>query len=121
MKRFFPCCLIVVGLNYAQVAYAGSYDLSFFSGPTGFRLLDSAGINNQGDVVGWGYNDTGGPSGLFRDPSGTISTFGVGGGDLTMVNGMNDRGQIVGNYYDGSGIHAFLRQPDGAIQTLQIP
>jgi hypothetical protein len=121
MNKLSSCCLVVFGLCFANLAHANSYDLSFFSGPTGFRLLDATGINSQGDIAGWGFNDIGGPDGLFRSSGGSISTFGVPNAALTQVNAINNSGKTVGDYYDASGIHAFLCEPDGTIQTLQIP
>ncbi len=74
------------------------------------------GLNNKGQVVG-SYVDANGTNGLLfnyltntwqtiDDPKQSFSTaFGVNG---TTVNGINDMGQLVGFYSDGTNVNGFL-------------
>jgi len=114
---------VLLSLSLSAVVQASPYTISYFSGPLGFRLLDSAGINNNGDVAGWGFNDPGGPDSFLRSSVGTISTFGVSHytDPFTQAFAINDAGEIVGSYIDRAGVHAFLRASNGAIETLHIP
>jgi hypothetical protein len=50
----------------------------------------------------------------------TITTFDPPNSTYTIAQAINPRGQITGFYLDGSGIHGFLRQPQGAITTFNI-
>jgi probable HAF family extracellular repeat protein len=43
----------------------------------------------------------------------------IGGG--TNAHGINNAGQIVGSYTDGSGTHGFLRSSGGSYTTLDDP
>src|SRR5437773_11223281 len=45
----------------------------------------------------------------------TITTIDPPNSTFTIAQAINPVGQIVGYYFDGSGIHGFLRQPCGAI------
>jgi len=89
----------------------------------------AAGINNHGDIVGTasghfdienqtshgtlhGYLLQAGQSTIFDVPSDL--------GFNTNPNGINDRGWIVGGYYDGDQEHGFLRQGN-TYTTLDYP
>ena len=102
----------------------------------GAAYLVVKGNNNRGEVVGE-YVDFGavpGPDGLLppnsvhgfiREPDGQITTFDVPSPYLHDIGDINDRGQIVGYYYDPtrpfnlSG--GFLREPNGEIVKLDVP
>src|SRR5438477_13135198 len=59
--------------------------------------------------------------GLSTGSQATIYTFtsvDVSGALDTFTNGINDNGEIVGNYDDATGIHGFVRPPGGNIQTF---
>jgi len=43
------------------------------------------------------------------------------GATQTAPSGINDRGQIVGLVYNTTGVHGFLRDPDGTVVTLDVP
>src|SRR5262249_61607269 len=62
-----------------------------------------AGINTQGDMVGYYYDSAGGEHG-FLLTNGTFSTIDVPGSKITMLSGINDSGQIVGSYYVSTNI-----------------
>jgi hypothetical protein len=42
------------------------------------------------------------------------------GADQTLVGGVNDLGQIVGSYHDGSGFHGFVLK-QGTFTALNVP
>jgi uncharacterized membrane protein len=85
---------------------------------TGTNLL---GINNLGQVVGMFTTPTG-TFGLFYD-RGTFSPplSYPGAGNLTIANGLNDRGEIVGVFQDATpGEHSFLYKA-GRFQAVGYP
>jgi hypothetical protein len=66
-------------------------------------------INDQGEVAGW-YLTTGSlvPHGFVYD-NGTLTTIDVPGATSTMVNAIDDGGEVAGTYFDpGSGTHGFI-------------
>ncbi|MFZ0927032.1 MAG: carboxypeptidase regulatory-like domain-containing protein [Syntrophobacteraceae bacterium] len=92
------------------------------------------GINNDGEIVGdydglpvgysggieqsHGFLYTGGQFTTFDDPQAGTNIPGCLG---TYANGINDNGQVVGNYYDSSGnCHGFL-DSSGQFTTLDNP
>jgi probable HAF family extracellular repeat protein len=75
--------------------------------PLGVNGTGAAGVNNQGQIVGYYFDSNFVPHGyVYSD--GTYVTIddplGVAG---TMATGINDRGQVVGYYLDGSGASDF--------------
>jgi hypothetical protein len=80
-----------------------------------------AAINDKGDVAGECEGDFG-SYGFVRIVDGTIQTFDVGANNSSGVNGINRRGETVGNYYSDKRGHtsAFLRKPDGHVQIIKI-
>src|ERR1017187_9612358 len=50
----------------------------------------------------------------------SYSTFDPPGSTSTVVNGMNNAGQIVGSYRDAAGTYGFLRSADGATYTTIV-
>ena len=48
-------------------------------------------------------------------------TFDVPGSTSTVVNGMNNAGQMVGAYKDGTGTHNFLRSTGGDFTSIEAP
>jgi hypothetical protein len=80
---------------------------------------EALGINSTGSIVGI---PTGGSSVAFlRDPSGHMSTFMVPGSGSTIPTGINDHGDIVGYFNNGTGIHGFLRSAAGTYTTIDVP
>src|SRR5215470_6119894 len=45
----------------------------------------------------------------------------VPGGRTSWAHGINDVGQIVGGYWDGSRIHGFVRESDGTFTSVDVP
>lgn len=78
------------------------------------------GLNDNGEVVGSYVDGSGATDGLtynyltntwatVNDPAGSaIPAFGVSG---TTINGVNDLGQLVGFYSDGTNVDGFLATP----------
>jgi len=50
-----------------------------------------------------------------------FTTIDVPGASATATTGINDLGQIVGEFKDALGIHGFLRSSDGVFTTLDAP
>jgi hypothetical protein len=90
------------------------------------------GINNNDEAVGSYVNSAGETEGFFFNPVGarwlTISdpsasataAFGV---DGTTVNGLNDKGQLVGFYSDGTNVDGMLVTipPERSVGTQSVP
>lgn len=74
------------------------------------------GVNDSGQIVGYSiinsYFTSSGfvfiYSGYVRDPGGTITTFDVPGSASTVGQGINNEGQLVGNYTVGSITYGFI-------------
>ena len=100
------------------VVGAGGNDVSFIkegstidwlTGPTGAVSVQALGLNNEDQVVG-SYTDAAGAMHgfLFDEQSKTYATIDAtqnpmkGPGAMTVLNGINDKGQIVGFYLDAN-------------------
>lgn len=72
-------------------------------------------LNNAGQLV-----TTINSAGYLRQPDGHVVTFTYPGSDSTQATYINNKGQILGNFYDGSSNQerAFLRFPDGSFQLV---
>jgi uncharacterized membrane protein len=96
-------------------------------GVPGAMVINVHGINNAGVIVGVYGNSAPGPltTSFIRAADGSVTTLtvpGATGPNVLGAVGINDSGQIVGGYSDGSGIdHGFLRSPDGSFKTIDYP
>ena len=98
---------------------------------SGTHISDCAaqGINNAGDIVGC-YSVTGDPKGYgllhgrthgFLFSHGKYVTIDAPNDHYgTSLSGINDKGQIIGQYYDGKQNQGFLLQ-QGRVTLLSIP
>ena len=87
-------------------------------------------INAAGAIAG-NYVDANGVShGFVRAPDGTVATFDAPGAGTssgqgtftTFTDGLNPAGELAGYYTDSTGgNHSFVRAPDGAITTFDVP
>ena len=72
-------------------------------------------INNLGDIAGTVYDadfSLESSTGFFRRADGVTVTFRVPGADSMEVFGLNDLGQVVGEYEDAAGgVHGFIAHP----------
>ena len=96
----------------------GTYTL--FSRP-GWPNTHARAIGASGLVTG--YSDDGGSasSGFIYNPATTAFTdITIPGSVLTIAQGINNAGQVVGSAVLPGGAQAFLRQPDGTILLFQI-
>jgi len=86
----------------------------------GASQTNVAGINSDGDMVGW-YVPTGSSFGHgFLLSGDKFTTLDYPGGYTTLVTGINDSGVIVGySYITGEDVNGFTYQ-GGVFQTIQI-
>ena len=92
------------GTGYTSIDYPG-----YVPGPSNFTVATS--INNLGQIVGYYDDISTGQHGFLKDSAG-FTSFDVPafiGGDSIRPHGVNDKGQIVGDYNDASGYHGFLK------------
>jgi len=76
--------------------------------PPNSSNVTAAGINNNGDVVGF-YTAVGGAVVGFVRSNGTYTSFSYPGATATTPFGINDHGTIVGSYVDKAGAsHGFI-------------
>lgn len=81
------------------------------------QITTAFGINNTGEVVGTYYND--GQHG-FLYAGGNYTTIDDPLGTFTQLDGINDAGQIVGEFYYNGNWHGFLYS-NGTYTTLDNP
>ena len=103
------------GSRFTEVTPAG------LTGPT------AAGINNHGDIAGFGTDATGDSSngqvvGYLLRPGGQVTVLDVPGSSMTQALGINNSREVVGVYAIGTGdsamTHGFTWTPNGGFQTL---
>jgi probable HAF family extracellular repeat protein len=79
------------------------------------------GINNSGEIVGV-FRDLSSNlnyQGFLLDQNGTFTTINVPGATFTQANGINDEGQIVGQFGGQDGkTYAFLAIPSSCMTNL---
>jgi uncharacterized membrane protein len=97
----------------------GTY--TFFQKP-GWLNTNVRFISNSGLVVGYADDGTLGPAGFIYNPAtSTFVDIVVPGSNLTIPQGMNTAGQLVGSaHVPGIGTEGFLRQPGGAMSFFQL-
>ena len=80
---------------------------------TGAPISQALGNNDEGEIVGFSTSDPTQSTGNgFLMKEGHVTTITYPGASYTSANAVNDFEQIVGFYYDSSGIaHAFLISP----------
>lgn len=78
-------------------------------------------INNRGDVIGTFIDLTNGTLRGFLRRDNLVTVLDYPGAFGTQPNGLNDRGQIVGAYWDADGmLHSFL-YADGVFTNIDPP
>jgi hypothetical protein len=113
--------------NYYDVNGASH---AFLRSPEGnFTTVDFPGadgtqansINDLGAITG-NYYDVNGNHGFLRDPEGNFTTFDVSSAVDIFAVALSQEGFIVGYYLDPNSLfHAFLRSPDGTLNTFVGP
>jgi probable HAF family extracellular repeat protein len=114
-------CLICSGLSVAQAASV--YRVSSVSvtelptlGGTQSAALD---INKAGHVVGWSLNAAGVRRAFVHRGGVLVDLTAPFGAYLSEASGINDRGDIVGTWLDGSRPHAFRHSPGGLVNLVE--
>jgi len=81
------------------------------------------GINKKELVTGQVTDSSGNPhSFIYNTATGTFTAIDIPDGSVEQQAwGINDMGQIVGFYQDGTGFHGFLRSSSGTFVTLDDP
>jgi probable HAF family extracellular repeat protein len=113
-KTIMLAALLAPGslLAATTLANAAAYTFTQIDQP-GAEGTVLTGINNVGELVGFG-------SGSFVDTAGTFTSLNVPGADGTSADGINDKGQGVG-YVSGEFVgHGFLYS-DGNFTTVDVP
>lgn len=102
------------------VAYTSDSGYTFLTGPNGQGISQvgptfgtGLGLNNQGDVVGQVFVESGEARGFLALANGTTTLLGTLGGNFSRGTGINDQGVIVGNSieadaYDSTDTTAFV-------------
>ena len=98
--------------------------------PAGISNPTAAGINNQGDIAGFGTDMTNDSSNgqvvayLLRR-NGHVTILSVPGSSMTQALGINDNDEVVGVYQVGTGdnaqMHGFTWTQWGGFQTVDDP
>jgi hypothetical protein len=119
--------LCTMGLGFS----ASDHEATFitFDAPGAVFGTSPASINPEGAISGIYFDGNFNGHGFLRARDGTITTFeapdALPGGCCTagtVPQSINPAGAIAGFYYDASGEqHGFVRAPDGAITTFDVP
>ncbi len=116
---------IIVGV-YNTPYYTGflrhaddTYESLYYGSPSDYT--NASGINTAGVVVG--FATEGGPyHGWVRGTDGVFTSINVPLAVETYALGVNDLGQICGEWTDGAGHrHGFIRDVAGALVTVDFP
>jgi len=79
------------------------------------------GINSNETVVGWCQNNKTGVDNAFSYSEGKFVNISPPGSVSTQAHGINDKGQIVGTYFDAGGNQHGFVQTSGKYTTLDVP
>jgi len=98
--------------------------------PSGITNPTAAGINNHGDIAGFGTDSTmdssnGNVVAFLLRRNGRVTILNVPGSSMTQALGINDNDEVVGVYQTGSGdgamTHGFTWTPQRGFQTVDDP
>jgi probable HAF family extracellular repeat protein len=111
--------------NHRQVGFVMDGDsLSPIDPPANcFAASSATGVNNKGQIAGWYFCSE--PFGwhgfLSHDMGDTFTIFDYPGTlGTTIANGINAKGQVVGNYNDSLGTHGFVYD-NGQFKAIDVP
>jgi hypothetical protein len=117
--RFFCTAINLSGQIAGYYQNVGAVPRSFFRDASGnvtnFSVTGSTdttatGMNDAGTIVGHWNDSAFTTHGFIRNASGPITTFDAPVPNLgTFPTGINNRNQIIGLIYTGTGVHAFVR------------
>ena len=82
-------------------------------------------INKHGEIAGFAVvntdnNETTKLSGFFRDKKGRCTILDFPGANVSEATGVNNDGQVVGDYSDAKGFHGFFWDA-GLFRTIDVP
>ena len=104
--------VVVNGQAHGFLYVDGVYTTFDVPGATGTSAWS---INDAGEIVG--YSSAGG----FLDKDGVFTSINdPHGGSSTQAYGINNRGQIVGTFFDATGQHGFVDE-HGIFTTIDVP
>jgi len=110
--------LILSGLFTGAVTAQTRYKIIHIPTPDGCNST-ALGLNDQGDVVGYCYQNDESNAFLYSYSDGTIKDLGSLGGKATAATAINNANQIVGYSADGNGnVLAFLYTQNQGIASL---
>jgi hypothetical protein len=127
---------IAVGFYNDGVGNTHAYTFNIRQGafnevtPSGVSNPTAAGINNRGDIAGFGTDASGDSSagqvvGYLLRRNGQVTILSVPGSSMTQALGVNDNEEVVGVYQVGSGTsamtHGFTWTPQRGFQTVDDP
>jgi uncharacterized membrane protein len=81
-------------------------------------VVEARGINDAGDIVG-SYN-TDHLQGFLRLPDGSFFAINLPGNPVSIAQGVNNLGLVVGYYETAAGESGYLRLGDGTFRSLSI-
>ena len=120
----FIASLTIRGMLFAGIGTATTiYNVSTVPVPAGWGNVALVGINNSGQVAGYGSNPDRPAGGVISDTYqafvATVSSFSTipipAGLSNSVATGINSSGQVVGNGVDGTGNnHGFVGTPAGS-------
>ena len=94
--------------------------IATFAGPGNPNTTTPTSINDSGVVAGYDQTICGNAHGFSRSAGGEATAIDPPESEYTVVRGINAKGVLTGTYYYG-GYHGFVRSPDGAYKTFDIP
>jgi hypothetical protein len=93
--------------------------------PSGVSNPTAAGINNRGDIAGFGTGASAQVVGYLLQRDCQVTILSVPGSSMTQALGVNDNDEVVGVYQVGSGssamTHGFTWTPQRGFQTVDDP
>jgi hypothetical protein len=108
-----------IAFVFSAVALAGSYTVSVIPPPTGFTGSGMGGINNSGQVAGYGFNGSANQA-FIGSPSGSAAIPFPSGWTSSEGNGINNLGQVAGFVANGGNNQAFVGTVSGST-VLPLP
>ena len=92
--------------------------------PSGIANPTAAGINNRGDIAGFGAMPNGQVVGFLLRRDGNVTILNVPGSSMTQALGINDDNEVVGVYQVGGNngvMHGFTWTAQHGFQTVDDP
>ena len=112
---------IILCRGFALAQQSGTLNLTFTTiDVPGAGETNVAGINSNGDIVGWYSQAFNTSSSGFLLSGGTFTYLNYPGGYDTIAGGINDAGVVVGNAYTSSEGAAGFTYQGGSFKTIQI-